>query len=318
MDYPKDRMEIIVSDGLSTDKTIEIAESYGAKVVLDHGKSIVSGRNAGFSVAKGEFIAISDADCVMDKGWLKNSLKYFKDPKVGGVGGPNLVPEDETAFGKAVGLLFAYAPYVTKAAHTRVLNKVVRYRSHGSNAIYRASVLRKVTPVDESLIHGEDVIMNDEIEDLGYELLYVPDVRVKHYRRPTPRSWWRQMFTYGKARVIVPRKRRQEMHLMHIVAGLSVPILLLLLVISAVISFLITPWLLLGLVSAFLLMTLFSSAFAIVSTKSVMVGLNMPLVLTIFFAAWSFGFVREFFSPTKPVKRSESINESTDACATFR
>jgi hypothetical protein len=40
--------------------------------------------------------------------------------------------------------------------------------------------------------------------------------------------------------------------------------------------------------------------------------------LAIFFAAWSFGFVREFFSPTKPVKRSESINESTDACATFR
>jgi len=318
MDYPKDRMEIIVSDGLSTDKTIEIAESYGAKVVLDHGKSIVSGRNAGFSVAEGELIAISDADCVMDKGWLRNSFKYFEDPKVGGVGGPNLVPEDETAFGKAVGLVFAYAPYVTKAAHTRVLNKVIKSRSHGSNAIYRASVLRKVTPVDESLIHGEDVIMNDEIEELGYELLYVPDVRVKHYRRPTPRSWWNQMFTYGKARVIVPRKRRQEMHLMHILAGVSVPVLSLLLAICAVISFLITPWLLVGLAGVLLFLALFSSAFAIVSMKSVKVGLNMPLVLAIFFVAWSFGFMREFFFPTKHMKRSEATNESSNACATFR
>ena len=57
LDYPRESMEIIVSDGLSADKTREIAESYGAKVVLDHNKSVVSGRNVAFAIAEGDFVA---------------------------------------------------------------------------------------------------------------------------------------------------------------------------------------------------------------------------------------------------------------------
>lgn len=299
LDYPKNKIEIIVSDGLSSDKTPEVAVSYGARVVLDHGKSVVSGRNAAFAIARGELVAISDADCTMDRNWLKNSLKYFEDPRVGGIGGPNLIPDDETAFGKAVGLIFAYAPYITKAAHTRVLDRVIESRSHGSNAIYRADVLRKVTPVDESLVGGEDVIMNDEIEDLGYKLLYVPDVLVKHYRRPTPRRWWHQMYWYGMGRVLLPRKRKGEVHPVHILAGLSVPLFL---IVCGILAF-INPWLLLGVAGALLLLGIFSSLFAIVMTKSIWVGLNTPFVLAIFFTAWSFGYIHELFSPIKPNKK---------------
>jgi GT2 family glycosyltransferase len=303
MDYPKDKTEIIVSDGLSTDRTQEIAKSYEARIVLDHGKSVVSGRNAAFAVARGQLIAISDADCVMDKNWLKNSLKYFQDPKVGGIGGPNLIPEDETAFGKAVGLIFAYAPYVTRAAHTRVLNTVIESRSHGSNAIYRADVLEKVTPVDESLIGGEDVIMNDEIEDLGYKLLYVPDVLVNHYRRPNPRRWWKQMYRYGIGRVLLPRKRKGEVHPIHIIAGLSVPIFLLICLLLAWLN----PWLLLWLAGALLMVALVSAVFATVATRSLAVGLNMPLVLAIFFTAWSFGYIHELFFPSGRKREAKKI-----------
>lgn len=298
LDYPQDRLEIIIADGLSTDGTVEIAQSYGAKVVIDRKKSIVSGRNVAFAVARGELIAISDADCVMDRNWLKNSLKYFEDPKVGGVGGPNLIPEDETAFGKAVGLIFDYAPYITKAAYTRVLNKVIESRSHGSNAIYRADVLRRVTPVDERLIGGEDVIMNEEIEDLGYKLLYVPDVIVRHYRKPTPRKWWRQIYKYGKDRVLLSRKRGGNLHLAHIVAGLSVPVL----AITCGVLVAVNPWILLNLAWVLLLMAGVAAVFTLVATKSLGTALNIPLALTTFFIAWSCGFLREFVVPEKPRK----------------
>jgi cellulose synthase/poly-beta-1,6-N-acetylglucosamine synthase-like glycosyltransferase len=302
LDYPQNRIEIIVSDGLSTDRTREIAESYDAKVVLDYGKSVVTGRNAAFAVAKGELIAISDADCTVHQDWLKNSLKYFNDPTVGGVGGPNLIPNNETAFGKAVGLIFAWAPYITKAAHTRILDKVIESRSHGSNAIYRADVLNKVTPVDESLVGGEDVIMNDEIEDLGYKLLYVPDVIVNHYRRPNPRRWWHQMYRYGMGRVLLPRHRKGEVHPVHVLAGLSVPILIALTLLLGRLE----PWLLVGLVSLLALGTLFSAGLAALATRSIRVGFNMPLVLFIFFTAWSFGFIHEFFIPTRVLQKEQA------------
>ncbi len=295
LDYPQDRLEIIVSDGLSADRTHEIALSYGARVVLDNRQSVVSGRNAAFRVARGEFIAISDADCTMERGWLKNSLKYFADPRVGGVGGPNLIPADETDFGKAVGVVFAYAPYITKAAHTRVLKKVIRARSHGSNAIYRADVLKKVTPVDEGLVGGEDVIMNDEIEDLGYHLLYVPDVIVYHYRRPTPRRWWRQMYRYGMGRVLLPRKRKGEVTAVHILAGLSLPLL----ITTTLALALVEPLLLLLLLSLLAGAGLIAVVVGAMQTRSLRVGLNLPGVLAIFCAAWSAGFLHEFFIPSR-------------------
>lgn len=296
LDYPQDKLEVIVADGLSTDRTREVAQSYGARVVLDPNRSVVSGRNAAFAEARGDLIAFSDADCTMDRDWLKNCLKYFQDERVAGVGGPNLIPADETDFGKAVGLIFEYAPYVTEAAHTRVLEKVIESRSHGSNAIYRADVLRRVMPVDESLVGGEDVIMNQTIQDLGYRLLYVPDVMVFHYRRPTPIRWWHQMYRYGMGRVLLPRKRRGNLRPAHLFAGLSIPLLL----VTAGVLMAMNPGFLLGLAGLLLLVALSSSIFAFATTKSLGVGVNMPLVLAIFFAAWSCGFVHEFFFPTKP------------------
>jgi mycofactocin glycosyltransferase len=293
LDYPQDRLEILVSDCHSTDRTREIAKSYCATVVEDKGNSVCSGRNAAFAVAKGEFIAITDADCTFDKNWLKNAIKYFDDSKVGGIGGANLIPEDETSFGKAVGLLFAYAPYITKAAHTRVLKKVIESRSHGSNAIYRADVIKKVTPVDETLVGGEDVIMNNDILDLGYKLLYVPDVIVYHYRRPNIKSWWKSMYRYGMGRVILPRHRKGEVTLAHIITGWSVPIFVALIIILAAIN----PLLLWLVLIAIILFVFLAYSLADFATHSVEVAWNMPIVLFIFITAWSFGYIHETFWP---------------------
>ncbi len=295
LNYPEDRLEIIIADGLSSDRTVEIAKRYGARVVLDHRNSVVSGRNVGFGAAWGELIAFSDADCVMDKSWLKNCLKYFGDEKVAGVGGPNLVPESETGFGKAVGLIFDYAFFITGAAPTKVFDQVIESRAHGSNAIYRADVLRKVMPVDETIIAGEDVIMNESIKDSGYKLLYVPDVIVYHSRRPTPKKWWRQMYKYGLGRILLHRKRPGTLRPAHVAAGLTIPILLITCGVLAAIN----PWFLLALVGVAVLFTAVIGVFALVKAKSWGAALSMPWVIAIFLIAWSCGFLREFFVPSK-------------------
>lgn len=289
--YPQSRLEIIVSDGLSTDATRAIAGRYGAKVILDYHQSVVSGRNVAWASARGELVAFTDADCVVDRNWLKNSLPYFEDPKVGGIGGPNLVPPDETAFGRAVGLIFEYAPYVTQAAHSRILPRVIEARSHGANAVYRASVLRQVMPVDEDLIGGEDVIMNQMIEERGYKLLYVPDVIVYHYRRPTPAKLWRQMYRYGMGRILLPRKRSGNLRPAHLLVGVILPILL----VTGGALALVQPAYALGLAAGLFALGVTSAALGAIRTRSLRVGLDLPLVLTIFVAAWSCGFLRELF-----------------------
>ena len=98
LDYPKEKIEIIVVDGLSTDDTRDVAQRYKTKLVTNEKQVVVSGRNRGFEESKGELIAFTDADCIFDPAWLKNSIKYFDKDKVGGVGGLSLQPQDSNSF----------------------------------------------------------------------------------------------------------------------------------------------------------------------------------------------------------------------------
>ncbi len=293
--YPKDRMEVIIADGLSSDRTREIAEAYGANVIVNPGKSVVSGRNVGFEAAQGQLIAFSDADCTVDRAWLKNCVKYFDDEKVAGVGGPNLVPDDESNFSKAVGLIFDYAFFFRAGAPTKVFNKVIESRAHGANAIYRRDALRRVMPVDEDMVEGEDVVMTAKIKRLGYKLLYVPDVLVFHRRRTTPRKWWHQMYRYGLGRVLTAKKMPETVKFTQMMLGLAIPILVAFIAFSAIFE----PLALLAGIAAGIAVALVSAMMALVKTKSLAVALNMPLVLLILPIAWSCGFSRELIFPTR-------------------
>ena len=93
MDYPLDRMEIQVLDD-STDETVHIASrrvDYFREKGIDisylhreNRKGFKAGAlEAGMKVAKGEYIAIFDADFVPYKYFLKNTIQFFTDPNIG-------------------------------------------------------------------------------------------------------------------------------------------------------------------------------------------------------------------------------------------
>jgi Glycosyltransferases involved in cell wall biogenesis len=68
--------EILVIDSGSTDKTIDIAKSYGANVIFNEWISYPSQVNFGISKAKNDIVFILDADEELSDE-LKNSLEYF-------------------------------------------------------------------------------------------------------------------------------------------------------------------------------------------------------------------------------------------------
>jgi cellulose synthase/poly-beta-1,6-N-acetylglucosamine synthase-like glycosyltransferase len=88
LDYPRERLEVIVASDGSADATVERARAAGADLVLDlprGGK--VSAQNAGAERASGEILAFSDANCLWAPDALRHLVEPFADPTVGYVCG---------------------------------------------------------------------------------------------------------------------------------------------------------------------------------------------------------------------------------------
>ncbi|MBM3205350.1 glycosyltransferase family 2 protein [Candidatus Shapirobacteria bacterium] len=82
-DYPKDKIEIVVADGGSTDKTLILAKKYGAKIYPNPLKTGEAGKAVAFKKAKNELVALIDSDNYLStKNWLRQMVAPFTDKEV--------------------------------------------------------------------------------------------------------------------------------------------------------------------------------------------------------------------------------------------
>lgn len=78
--YPKEKVEIVISDGGSTDNTKDLARKYRAKLIKNELKTGEAGKAVGVRAATGEIIALIDSDNILpDDKWLKKMVKPLVD-----------------------------------------------------------------------------------------------------------------------------------------------------------------------------------------------------------------------------------------------
>src|SRR5262249_32897032 len=94
-DYPHDKMEIFVADGMSTDNTraviAEMAAAHPAlkvQVVDNPGKIVPMGMNIAMAKASGEFIVRVDGHCEVAPDYVSKCIEHLSADHVDGVGGP--------------------------------------------------------------------------------------------------------------------------------------------------------------------------------------------------------------------------------------
>jgi len=136
--------EIIVADAGSEDKTMEIARSFGCKIVL--GGLPAKGRNEGAKAAKGNLLLFLDADVVLPKGFLEESLNEFKKRKLA-VASFCLIPQTKKFLPKLAFHLFYNLPIIILG----------RFLAHGAMGIFvKKEVFNKVGGFDEEIKLAED------------------------------------------------------------------------------------------------------------------------------------------------------------------
>ena len=90
--------------------------------------------------------------------------------------------------------------------------KIQKVRSvPGVNSSYKKEVIEMIGDYDETLFRGEDVDYNWRAIQSGWDVLYCPEIKVKHLHRPTWKGLFQQHFMYGRAHYLV-RKKWPEMY----------------------------------------------------------------------------------------------------------
>jgi len=191
--------EIILSDGRSTDKTIEIAKKYTDKIVVYSGtvrQTISDARNLGASVAKGDYLAFVDADVSIKNPneFFKTALNYFKenDKMVAVTGYIKVLPEYETKVDKIIFTCFNYMwIFVSNVLHIGA--------AFGEFQLIKTDVFRKLKGYDKKHIGGEDHEMFRRLARAG-KTFYSRELMVYHTgRRAHKIGWPRLLFNWGLA-----------------------------------------------------------------------------------------------------------------------
>jgi cellulose synthase/poly-beta-1,6-N-acetylglucosamine synthase-like glycosyltransferase len=191
--YPKEKLEIIVVDDGSTDHTYEVAKSVSSRIRIFKKKH--SGKaasiNFGIMKTKNDFVAVVDADSILSKNALVNSMKYFDDD-VSSVTARILVMKQKTIFEKWQDIEFKVV-----ALSRKVLEGInLIFATPGPLSIYRKDVLKKIGMFDEKNL-TEDVEIAWRLLKNGYKIRMAYDALVYSYYPENFSRWWSQRIRWN-------------------------------------------------------------------------------------------------------------------------
>lgn len=213
--YPKERMEVIFADGMSTDETRQKILTMAARTqvpisIVDNIKQIApTGLNAAISKAVGEVLVRVDGHCEIDPAYVANCVELLNTGRADGVGGP-IETIGETGHAAAIALAMSSRFGVGGSAF-RTVNDREMYTDTVAFPGYTRKVIDKVGQFDEELVRNQDDEYNFRIRELGGQILLSPAIRSRYYSRSTFRSLWRQYFQYGYWKVRVMQLHPKQM-----------------------------------------------------------------------------------------------------------
>ena len=182
LDYPSDRLEIIVA----------------------RGKQPSVQRNAALKAARGELIYFLDDDSVPPPDSLRHAVARFADAKVKMVGGPNLCPPDapklEQVFAVVLGSWLAFGPSRARYSAVGSVREASEKELILCNLLARGDAIRALGGFNEALYPNEENALMDELQQRGGKLLYDPQLIVQRRPRPNLRAFAKMLLNYGRGR----------------------------------------------------------------------------------------------------------------------
>jgi succinoglycan biosynthesis protein ExoA len=212
--YPSNRMEVLVADGMSQDDTRKVIDGLqqkhpNLKLVDNPGQIVATGLNLALQEARGEIIARVDGHCEIAPDYLTNGVQHILNEKVEAVGGPL-----ETVGQSYVAQVIATAMssrFGVGGSGFRLNNGTTQFTDTVAFPIYTRAVIDRAGPFDQELVRNQDDEYNYRLRKLGVGILLAADVRSRYYSRSTLRRLFSQYLQYGFWKIRVLQKHPRQM-----------------------------------------------------------------------------------------------------------
>jgi len=294
LDYPRDLYEIIIVDGMSSDKTRDMVQKYPVRLLLNNKRNVAAARNLGVKNAIGDFVAFTDGDCKVDYQWLKILVSEMQNAPYDVVcfGGPNLIFESDPVFGRVVG--YSQETFLGSGGSAQSKNSTKKHYVSSlpnCNAMYKKSVIQEVGYFDERFLIGQDGDLNYRIGKKGHRFLYVPEAQVLHHRRGTLYSFSVRMFKYGMWMAELFKKHGEFVRWYAFLPSVAI-VFLVALLISSVIYY--TPILFLHALIAIYFVLVFVTSIQVTCKMRSKYGLFAFFVIPVQHVTYGLGFLYSF------------------------
>ena len=201
-DYPKDRIEVLVADGMSMDATREILAKLAAEDprirVIDNPERIqAAGMNHIIRAARGDVVVRMDVHCEYANDYVRKCVEVLEQTGADNVGGAQRA-RATTLFQRAL----------CAALESPLGVGGAKYRSSDNEGFvdtvflgaFRRRVFESIGMYDPHAITNEDAELNQRIVDRGGKVYLSRDIVVHYHPRESLRALAKQYFKYGRGR----------------------------------------------------------------------------------------------------------------------
>lgn len=221
-DYPKEKIEILVVDGLSEDNTREIVKKLSQKhknikLLTNYKKKKSPALNIGIKNSSGEIILIADAHSTYQKNYILKNVEHLLTSDAHNVGGViNVLPRRNSSKAKAISLCLSH-PFGTGGASYRRKITEPKYVDTVPFGCYKREVFEKLGGFNEKLDRNMDIEFNLRMKKNGYKIMLFPDIKINYFARDNFKDLFKNNFQNGLWVILSTKYAKKAFSFRHLV-----------------------------------------------------------------------------------------------------